>query len=113
MEIKIDENALVAMESLLADQFDATLTFCFSEFTRLHGAFLQSLDSQDSEAIRNIHSLKSNAAQFGAVTLADTARRLEQGLSQGERQSLQQDIDSLDEVIASSVVQMKQWQQQS
>ncbi|MEM0516299.1 Hpt domain-containing protein [Pseudoalteromonas sp. YIC-827] len=112
MDIKIDESALMAMQDLLGEHFDDTLAFCFSEFSRLHGAFEQALDTEQSDAIRNIHSLKSNAAQFGAVTLADTARIIEHGLSQGERQVLQAQIDALPGVIEQSIVLLKQWQQQ-
>ncbi|WP_462158197.1 Hpt domain-containing protein [Pseudoalteromonas sp. GB56] len=113
MEIKIDGSALEAMQGLLGDQFEDTLEFCFSEFSRLHNAFEQSLDSDQSEAIRSVHSLKSNAAQFGATTLADTAREIELGLSKGEHQHLKPFIDALPATIEMSIERMKQWQQQS
>ncbi|WP_105199803.1 MULTISPECIES: Hpt domain-containing protein [unclassified Pseudoalteromonas] len=112
MDIKIDESALMAMHDLLGEHFDEILVFCFSEFSRLHSAFQEALGSEQSDAIRNIHSLKSNAAQFGAVTLADTARIIELGLSQGDHQALQAQIDALPSVIEQSIVLIKQWQQQ-
>ncbi|MFY8275137.1 Hpt domain-containing protein [Pseudoalteromonas sp. SSDWG2] len=111
MEIKIDDSALIAMQGLLGDQFADTLEFCFSEFTRLHGEFEQSLNTDQNEAIRNIHSLKSNAAQFGAITLAETAREIEHGLTKGESQQLQPYIDALPNAIEQSIVHMKQWHQ--
>ncbi|WP_105255594.1 Hpt domain-containing protein [Pseudoalteromonas sp. T1lg75] len=113
MEIKIDESALLAMQDLLGEHFDDTLAFCFSEFCRLHGAFKQTLGKEQGDAIRNIHSLKSNAAQFGAVTLADTARAIEHGLAEGEQQALQAQIDALPNAIEQSIELIKQWQQQS
>lgn len=113
MEIKLDDSALVAMQGLLGDQFQDTLTFCYSEFERLHHAFEQSLNKDQSEAIRSVHSLKSNAAQFGAVTLADTAREIELALSKGEHAQIQPYIDALPTTIALSIERMKQWQQQS
>lgn len=76
-DVTIDDEALVSMQSLLGEHFEATLSFCHSEFDRLHSELASSFDSDNETAIRNSHSLKSNAAQFGAVSLADIAKNIE------------------------------------
>jgi len=74
--ITIDESALEGMESLLGDQFADTLTFCCSEFQRLGSEVLANLGSDNEAAARHAHSLKSNAAQFGAASYHRLRKKL-------------------------------------
>ncbi|SFC85014.1 Hpt domain-containing protein [Pseudoalteromonas denitrificans] len=82
-DMVIDENALSGMKSLLGEQFGTTLTFCYSEFDRLNLELNQSIKVDSNSAIRHAHSLKSNAAQFGALSLAEMAKNVEHSLSKG------------------------------
>ena len=78
MEVKVEEQALFAMEQLLGDQFVPTLEFCFTEFDRLYMELADAIEKQDfTSAVRHAHSLKSNAAQFGAQSLSEYARIIE------------------------------------
>lgn len=82
MEIKVDEAALNAMSQLLGEQFLPTLEFCFSEFERLHSDLADAVEQNDlTSAVRHAHSLKSNAAQFGATSLAESARVIEHNIA--------------------------------
>lgn len=80
MSVLINDQAIEAMKSLLGDQFESTLKFCLSEFKRLETEIINALDQDRETATRNAHSLKSNAAQFGAKSLSSLARELEQAL---------------------------------
>jgi len=79
----IDEDALLGMKSLLGEQFNETLDFCYSEFDRLNNELGQTIHNDNESAIRHAHSLKSNAAQFGASSLAETAKVVEYSLNHG------------------------------
>lgn len=79
----IDEDALLGMKSLLGEQFNDTLDFCYCEFDRLNQELAQSIHNDNESAIRHVHSLKSNAAQFGALTLAEMAKKVEHSLNDG------------------------------
>jgi len=108
-KVRIDEGALTGMASLLGDQFNDTLQFCFSEFERLQQAFVDTMESDREAAIRNIHSLKSNAAQFGAVSLANTARTIEQCMMENDDESAKPSIAILDSQVEGSVSRIEQW----
>lgn len=82
-DMVIDEDALSGMKSLLGEQFNDTLDFCYSEFDRLNQELDQAINNDNESAIRHAHSLKSNAAQFGALTLADMAKKVEHSLNDG------------------------------
>lgn len=80
--VNINSDALFAMQDLLQDQFLPTLEFCLTEFDRLYQDLENDFDSNLTEATRHAHSLKSNAAQFGADSLAQIARQLEHALNE-------------------------------
>jgi len=82
-DVVIDEDALLGMKSLLGEQFNDTLDFCYSEFDRLNQELDQTIHNDNESAIRHAHSLKSNAAQFGASTLAEMAKNVEHSLNDG------------------------------
>lgn len=84
IEVKINQEALFAMQDLLQDQFLPTLEFCLTEFDRLHADLERDFDVNVTDTIRHAHSLKSNAAQFGAESLAHLAREIEHALGQGD-----------------------------
>ena len=83
-QVNVNQDALFAMQDLLQDQFIPTLEFCVSEFDRLQLAVEQDIEKDIKEAIRHAHSLKSNAAQFGAESLASISRQLEHALMEGD-----------------------------
>ena len=108
MNVQVDVAELETMKSLLGDQFDDTLSFCFSELERLHSEFLANLEQDKTSAVRHIHSLKSNAAQFGARSLAQIAKEIEIALSEGsDPQNVSEQIAALPEVIQQSIAQMR------
>ena len=80
-EVSINEAALESMESLLGEQFAATLDFCCVEFERLGSEVLATIGQDKEASVRHAHSLKSNAAQFGADSLAAVAGEIEQCLN--------------------------------
>ena len=84
MTVSVNQDALFAMRDLLQDQFEPTVEFCLSEFDRLQQAFDDDIQRDVTEAIRHAHSLKSNAAQFGADSLAGLAKQLEHTLMNGD-----------------------------
>jgi HPt (histidine-containing phosphotransfer) domain-containing protein len=107
--ITIDESALEGMESLLGDQFADTLTFCCSEFQRLGSEVLANLGSDNEAATRHAHSLKSNAAQFGAASLSKLAQSIEQALNQNDLATAEQNSQSLDVQVSGSVEKLQAW----
>lgn len=107
--ITIDESALEGMESLLGDQFADTLTFCCSEFQRLGSEVLANLGSDKEAAARHAHSLKSNAAQFGAASLSSLAQEIELTLNQGDVATAQEKSQTLDEQVSGSVEKLQAW----
>ena len=100
--ITIDESALEGMESLLGDQFADTF-LCCSEFQRLGSEVLANLGSDNEAAARHAHSLKSNAAQFGAASLSSLAQEIELTLNQGDVSTAQEKSQTLDEQVSGSV----------
>lgn len=94
--IEINEESLFAMQDLLQDQFPPTIEFCMSEFDRLANALHEDLEKDITDATRHAHSLKSNAAQFGAVSLANLAKQIEHLLSAGDKAAAEPLIAQLD-----------------
>lgn len=82
--VNVNYEALLSMQDLLQDQFEPTLQFCMSEFDRLQQAIDDTINVNIKEAIRHSHSLKSNAAQFGAESLSQLAKNLEHSLIDGD-----------------------------
>ncbi|CAM4170656.1 Hpt domain-containing protein [Pseudoalteromonas byunsanensis] len=109
MNVSIDNSALESMQSLLGEQFEETLVFCCSEFERLENDLKLALNSNREEAIRHAHSLKSNAAQFGAISLSSTARAIEQGLMRGDDAAVSENMEQIAEQVAGSKSQLLQW----
>ncbi|XQF90053.1 Hpt domain-containing protein [Pseudoalteromonas espejiana] len=97
-EVQIDVAALESMQSLLGEQFKDTLEFCCSEFERLGSEVIATLGNDKEASIRHAHSLKSNAAQFGATSLSEVARDIELSLNQ----------DNLDQATSASAYLMAQ-----
>lgn len=97
-EVQIDVAALESMQSLLGEQFKDTLEFCCSEFERLGNEVIATLGNDKEASIRHAHSLKSNAAQFGATSLSEVARDIELSLNQ----------DNLDQATSASAYLMAQ-----
>ncbi|MEI8618886.1 Hpt domain-containing protein [Pseudoalteromonas sp. B193] len=91
-EINIDTSALESMESLLVSSLLIHLIFAAHEFERLGSEVLATIGKDKEAAIRHSHSLKSNAAQFGASSLAEVSRVIEQNLN----------LDNLAEAIDAS-----------
>lgn len=109
MNVTIDESALQSMQSLLGEQFNETLVFCCSEFERLESEVMLALQGDLQSAIRNAHSLKSNAAQFGATTLSETAREIEQALVKGEVDLAKEASYDLAKQVAGSKAKLQAW----
>lgn len=109
MNVTINEDALEGMQSLLGDQFEDTLIFCCDEFERLENELRMSLNANNQDAIRHAHSLKSNAAQFGAMSLSNAARAIEQGLINEDNESVQENVACLSGQVAGSKAQLLQW----
>ncbi|KPM83494.1 MULTISPECIES: Hpt domain-containing protein [Pseudoalteromonas] len=107
--ITIDESALEGMESLLGDQFADTLSFCCSEFQRLGSEVHANLGSDNEAAARHAHSLKSNAAQFGAQSLSELAQSIEHALNEGNADIAQQNSASIDQQVSGSVEKLQAW----
>ena len=108
-DVTIDENALVSMQSLLGEHFEATLSFCHTEFDRLHSELESSFNSDNETAIRNSHSLKSNAAQFGAVSLAEIAKNIEHLLLENKLKEAEEFLVQLEPHILATKEKMTAW----
>ncbi|MFC3031219.1 Hpt domain-containing protein [Pseudoalteromonas fenneropenaei] len=109
MNVTIDEDALESMQSLLGEQFVDTVVFCCSEFERLESEVMLTLHIDRQAAIRHAHSLKSNAAQFGAISLSNVARAIEQSLMQDDFAMAKEMADNLAEQVAGSKVRLQAW----
>ena len=109
--IIIDESALESMESLLGDQFSDTLVFCCSEFERLGAEVLATIHNDIQAATRHAHSLKSNAAQFGATSLSEVAREIEQSLNNDNTAQALTASAQLDGQVAGSKAKLTDWLQ--
>ncbi|NMM39414.1 Hpt domain-containing protein [Pseudoalteromonas arctica] len=107
--IVIDESALESMESLLGEQFSDTLTFCCTEFERLGSEVLTTIHSDIQVASRHAHSLKSNAAQFGASSLSQVAREIEQSLNNNDVSQALEAAQQLDSQVAGSKAKLTDW----
>ncbi|GEK10662.1 Hpt domain-containing protein [Pseudoalteromonas sp. McH1-7] len=109
MSIVIDESALENMQMLLGEQFEDTVHFCCSEFERLASELMLSLNHDQEAAIRHAHSLKSNAAQFGASSLSDLAKTLEHALIQNDQGVVDNAIQELSSQVVGSKSKLEQW----
>ena len=108
-QISIDESALESMESLLGDQFADTLDFCCAEFERLGAEVIATIGKDEEAAIRHSHSLKSNAAQFGASSLAEVSRVIEQNLNQDNLAEAIDASNSLMAQVTGSQAKLNEW----
>ncbi|GAA59648.1 hypothetical protein P20652_1512 [Pseudoalteromonas sp. BSi20652] len=108
-EINIDTSALESMESLLGEQFADTLDFCCAEFERLGSEVLATIGKDKEAAIRHSHSLKSNAAQFGASSLAEVSRVIEQHLIMDNLPDAIDASTRLTEQVNGSQTQLNEW----
>lgn len=108
-DVVIDETALSSMQSLLGEHFESTLLFCHSEFDRLHQELSEHFDSDLETAVRNAHSLKSNAAQFGAVSLAEIAKQIEHLLADNKSTQARVYLEQLAPHILSTKEKMTSW----
>jgi HPt (histidine-containing phosphotransfer) domain-containing protein len=111
-EISIDESALESMESLLGEQFPDTLEFCCTEFERLGNETIAALGQDKEAAIRHSHSLKSNAAQFGAASLAEVARLIEYNLNNGNDEQAVDAANNLMAQVTGSQAKLNEWHAQ-
>jgi len=109
--VTIDEGALENMESLLGEQFAETLNFCCAEFERLGADVHATIHNDIQTATRHAHSLKSNAAQFGATSLSDVAREIEKSLNNREIENAIAASEGLDGQIAGSKAKLTDWLQ--
>lgn len=109
MNVTINEDALAGMQALLGEQFADTVVFCCSEFERLENELRLALNNDKQEAIRHAHSLKSNAAQFGATSLSNLARAIEQGLIQDDLDDMDDNMARLSAQVSGSKAQLLQW----
>lgn len=107
--IQLDEVALHSMQELLGEQFNDTLLFCYEEFTRLQQEFDNTLQHDLQAAIRHVHSLKSNAAQFGATSLAQLASEIEQGLINNNLGDINTYQQALAAQTSQSIAKLKVW----
>ena len=75
----IDEAAYAELRDTVGDDFAAELLDTFlAEAPGMLDALRETAAAQDGDGFRRAsHSIKSNATTFGAVMLADIARRLE------------------------------------
>lgn len=105
-DVVIDKIALASMQSLLGEHFESTLLFCHSEFDRLYEELSDHFDTDLETAVRNAHSLKSNAAQFGAVSLAEIAKQVEHLLGAHEPHKARIYLDQLAAHILSTKEKM-------
>ncbi|GAA78129.1 Hpt domain-containing protein [Pseudoalteromonas sp. 20-92] len=108
-EINIDTSALESMESLLGEQFADTLDFCCAEFERLGSEVLATIGKDREAAIRHSHSLKSNAAQFGASSLAEVSRVIEQNLNLDNLAEAIDASNSLMAQVTGSQAKLNEW----
>ena len=109
MNISINEDALAGMQALLGEQFADTVVLCCSEFERLESEIRMAFNNDKQEAIRHAHSLKSNAAQFGATSLSNLARAIEQGLIQDDLDHMDDNLARLAGQVSGSKSQLLQW----
>lgn len=109
IQANIDESALESMASLLGEQFADTLRFCCSEFDRLGAEVMATIDTDTEAAIRHSHSLKSNAAQFGASSLADMSREIEQSLIYDDLSNAKQVSNNLMDQVKASQTKLLHW----
>lgn len=84
----IDRAIYGALEESVGHDFINVMVDAFLEETsQLMGALKQSLSAGDADAFRRAaHSMKSNAATFGAMQLSEQARELE-GMARAENMS--------------------------
>jgi HPt (histidine-containing phosphotransfer) domain-containing protein len=108
-EISIEQTSLESMEALLGESFEDTLDFCCTEFDRLCSEILAAFGSDKEAAVRHAHSLKSNAAQFGAQSLAEVARIIEQSLINDDLAQAQVAVDELQTQVNGSKTLLNQW----
>lgn len=108
-EIQIDDAALQSMQSLLGEQFKDTLEFCCSEFERLANEVIATIGNDKEAAIRHAHSLKSNAAQFGATSLSEVARKVELNLNQDNVEEAVNASTDLLAQVSGSQAQLRAW----
>lgn len=109
MDITINEDALIGMHGLLGDQFKDTVIFCCSEFERLENELKAALNVDQKEAIRHAHSLKSNAAQFGAVSLSNAAKAIELALIENDSDFVAANMETLSVQVSVSKARLLQW----
>ena len=104
----INRNTFDALKNATGREFTAELIDTFLEDMPVQLAQLkQSITAQDAESFRRAaHTIKSNAATFGAVHLAELARALEM---QGRKNdfSAGNNLQSLEEALDQAMNELK------
>ena len=81
----IDPEVLEDLRELLGDEVDRLIDVFLEDTPRLLASLENAVDGPDYAALREAaHSLKSSAANLGAMSLSAAARRIESGARERE-----------------------------
>jgi len=105
----INRTIYAALEESVGGEFITVMVDAFLEETpELMDSLKQSLSTGDADAFRRAaHSMKSNAATFGAIQLSEQARELE-AMARAEKMSeIGSRLEVLEEAVKSAIEEIK------
>jgi len=105
----INRAIYAALEESVGGEFITVMVDAFlEETTQLLDALKQSLSTGDTDAFRRAaHSMKSNAATFGAMQLSEQARELEAIARADKMSEIGSRLEVLEEAIKSAIEEIK------
>jgi len=105
----INRAIYAALEESVGGEFITVMVDAFlEETTQLLDALKQSLSTGDADAFRRAaHSMKSNAATFGALQLSEQARELEAIARAGKMSEIGSRLEVLEEAVKSAIEEIK------
>jgi HPt (histidine-containing phosphotransfer) domain-containing protein len=105
----INRAIYAALEESVGGEFITVMVEAFLEETsQLMETLKKSLSAGDADAFRRAaHSMKSNAATFGAMQLSEQARELEAIARAGKMSEIGSRLEVLEEAVRSAIEEIK------
>ena len=108
----IDQGIYQALVEMVGEDFIGEMTAAFlDEGARFLKDISHALESQDADLFRrSAHSIKSNAATFGALTLSELAKELEMMARESQFENADAKLESLFSAFTNASQALKELQ---
>lgn len=108
-DIRIEEQPLIDLEKAIGKEKAHNFLLRFIDEFQIKSLEIENaLKASDFTQLQHLtHTYASSSATFGAISLYDICRKIEDACAQGHTQNLQHEVDSLKEVGLHSCEELK------